>query len=455
MSDSANLKWYIGRLDKDRYELFVSSAVPTRKMVPYYVSVIGPFASEQTARTYAKKDILIRGTRGLKNPPKQSARHNPSSPRRWVVLDWQQVGWAPKGLPRYSVVKWDSLTKQELQGVMEKGTDREALERLADELNRFHHTNPQRVPKTNPGGKGSGRPVKIVFNRLLGGWYIVRGPHDTPLSGRFDTKEEAYAWLEHRDVARRAKKNPPLVVIGNPSKKGWSREEHSAYQKGLADGRYGLTYINPYWSDKEMIAWSQGFSEAKKKTKKNPPLMVIGNPPKGYFEKISFLLTQPQHVSGWEMDRLEKILHKKSLTKEQQKFVDDIWEWNKEHFNVNPPLMVIGNPGKKYPPSWTRKSFSRVWNQVIQEVVRKGKITPEFASLLKDIGDEAYLEGQMKKNPPGDLMSDSVHEVRYTHRKDGHPYKHTFKAGVRMVANEDGTITMYHPTKRIHEEFPD
>ena len=327
MSDSANLKWYIGRLDKDRYELFVSSAVPTRKMVPYYVSVIGPFASEQTARTYAKKDILIRGTRGLKNPPKQSARHNPSSPRRWVVLDWQQVGWAPKGLPRYSVVKWDSLTKQELQGVMEKGTDREALERLADELNRFHHTNPQRVPKTNPGGKGSGRPVKIVFNRLLGGWYIVRGPHDTPLSGRFDTKEEAYAWLEHRDVARRAKKNPPLVVIGNP--------------------------------------------------------------------------------------------------------------------------------GKKYPPSWTRKSFSRVWNQVIQEVVRKGKITPEFASLLKDIGDEAYLEGQMKKNPPGDLMSDSVHEVRYTHRKDGHPYKHTFKAGVRMVANEDGTITMYHPTKRIHEEFPD
>ena len=37
--------------------------------------------------------------------------------------------------------------------------------------------------------------VRIVHNRLLGGWFIVRGPHQTPLSGRFDTKEEAKASL--------------------------------------------------------------------------------------------------------------------------------------------------------------------------------------------------------------------------------------------------------------------
>ena len=36
---------------------------------------------------------------------------------------------------------------------------------------------------------------KIVFNKLLGGWYVVRGPHQTPLGGRFDSKAEAQAWL--------------------------------------------------------------------------------------------------------------------------------------------------------------------------------------------------------------------------------------------------------------------
>ena len=33
--------------------------------------------------------------------------------------------------------------------------------------------------------------ARIVFNRLLGGWYIVRGPYDVPISGRFATKREA------------------------------------------------------------------------------------------------------------------------------------------------------------------------------------------------------------------------------------------------------------------------
>ena len=40
--------------------------------------------------------------------------------------------------------------------------------------------------------------IKIVFNRLLGGWYVVRGPHHFPLAGRFATKAEAKAWLNRR-----------------------------------------------------------------------------------------------------------------------------------------------------------------------------------------------------------------------------------------------------------------
>lgn len=33
--------------------------------------------------------------------------------------------------------------------------------------------------------------VKIVHNKLLGGWYIVTGPHHFPLAGRFPTRQAA------------------------------------------------------------------------------------------------------------------------------------------------------------------------------------------------------------------------------------------------------------------------
>ena len=37
--------------------------------------------------------------------------------------------------------------------------------------------------------------IKIVYNRLLNGWYVVRGAHQTPNCGRFETKADAQAWL--------------------------------------------------------------------------------------------------------------------------------------------------------------------------------------------------------------------------------------------------------------------
>lgn len=41
--------------------------------------------------------------------------------------------------------------------------------------------------------------MRIVYNRLLDGWYIVRGRHQTPISGRFDNKEAAVAFLRRRN----------------------------------------------------------------------------------------------------------------------------------------------------------------------------------------------------------------------------------------------------------------
>jgi hypothetical protein len=40
--------------------------------------------------------------------------------------------------------------------------------------------------------------IRIVYNRLLGGWYVVRGPHQTPLNGKFESKEAAQKWLKKR-----------------------------------------------------------------------------------------------------------------------------------------------------------------------------------------------------------------------------------------------------------------
>jgi hypothetical protein len=38
--------------------------------------------------------------------------------------------------------------------------------------------------------------IRIVHNRLLGGWFIVRGRHDTPIGGRYESRAAALAWLQ-------------------------------------------------------------------------------------------------------------------------------------------------------------------------------------------------------------------------------------------------------------------
>ncbi len=56
--------------------------------------------------------------------------------------------------------------------------------------------------------------VRIVYNRLLGGWYIVRGPHQTPIGGRYPSKEAAQAALYRpRNPGRRLPPSP----TGRPS----------------------------------------------------------------------------------------------------------------------------------------------------------------------------------------------------------------------------------------------
>lgn len=47
--------------------------------------------------------------------------------------------------------------------------------------------------------------VRIVHNRILGGWFIVRGKHQTPISGRFESRADALSWLQTRPDLRGAR----------------------------------------------------------------------------------------------------------------------------------------------------------------------------------------------------------------------------------------------------------
>ena len=54
--------------------------------------------------------------------------------------------------------------------------------------------------------------IRIVYNRLLGGWFVVRGPHQTPLGGRYNSREAAEASLTIRAERRRLDRLIPPAI---------------------------------------------------------------------------------------------------------------------------------------------------------------------------------------------------------------------------------------------------
>jgi hypothetical protein len=97
--------------------------------------------------------------------------------------------------------------------------------------------------RKNPSG------VRIIHNKLLGGWFIVRGPHQTPIGGRFSSKAEAKAHLRRKNPRR--KKNESywvemrgtdnsLIAIGRV----FSRKKNAIREaKRAAIGFEGKVYV--------------------------------------------------------------------------------------------------------------------------------------------------------------------------------------------------------------------
>lgn len=79
--------------------------------------------------------------------------------------------------------------------------------------------------KKNPAKRIPG--VRIVYNKLLGGWFIVRGPHQTPIGGRFDSKADAEAHLMRKNPRKTI--TAKYVLFAKKGQRGkWQRHGNYA-----------------------------------------------------------------------------------------------------------------------------------------------------------------------------------------------------------------------------------
>ena len=54
---------------------------------------------------------------------------------------------------------------------------------------------PEILHRNKPPRKAGTGVLKVLHVPLLGGWYIVRGKHQTPIGGRFESREDAVKHL--------------------------------------------------------------------------------------------------------------------------------------------------------------------------------------------------------------------------------------------------------------------
>jgi hypothetical protein len=118
------------------------------------------------------------------------------------------------------------------------------------------HLSNLEVLKANPKGRNARGP-RIVYNKLLGGWYVVVGPHQTPLNGRFNSKAEAQAWLSgRRSPNPRGRKRPTTIrdaAADAIAGAGWKAVARQV-RKGEAHPLEGLEFVHSVEGRPEMKA---------------------------------------------------------------------------------------------------------------------------------------------------------------------------------------------------------
>ena len=139
---------------------------------------------EKVSRDY----VYVRlGADLVKFPPELVARANPSRSKSAQARRRALRDPGSRGRRVRKAVTAHERTRAEYYYQASRARDRRRIQSAPG-----HY--PDAWLKPNPKRRNAGGP-RIVYNRLLGGWYVVVGPHQTPLNGRFNSKAEAQAWL--------------------------------------------------------------------------------------------------------------------------------------------------------------------------------------------------------------------------------------------------------------------
>ena len=360
-----------------------------------------------------------------------------------------------------------------------------AHEDSLDELKRF---------KKNPNPA-----VRIVYNRLLGGWYIVRGPHQTPIGGRFESKEEAQEWLSTPPSERGKKKNPFGSAYEVASSKGYPYIDTDAvYMKS--------EFIDPLSYEDEYRGKILLTRFTKDEARRGPALwvglnpktkrwIIIFDPPQTGIVGIGQSRKNPSLFQAIKKAGIPYETHESDLylpaTKEVlelikkyhpqsniQVFKSEIdgktWidipfayePWWEKRTKKNPTLAVFNPPHKKWywgsslkkhklhPPSAlvftsavtpTRESHGGLY----------GYVTGPFKTRKAAAEDAESLHYEVYgANPPEDILSNDALELAYIHAEDGKSYKHDFeKSGTKIKLQPDGSVKIYNPKHPLWRDF--
>lgn len=126
--------------------------------------------------------------------------HVPDWMRGWTAEEVADAAEREQGR-RATESDWDAgiskrYAAEQRQRDRSRGSARQQLQRQADsirqeiaEMDRLLATTTRKNP----------RGARVVYNRLLGAWYVVVGPHQTPIGGAFPSRAAALASIKRRN----------------------------------------------------------------------------------------------------------------------------------------------------------------------------------------------------------------------------------------------------------------
>jgi hypothetical protein len=169
----------------------------------------------------------------------------------------------PRTAPRINPGGRDYHPKQWKRSAIEYAVDHGLLEAAVRERRTARGLAKSKTRRNPRGGP------RVVYNKLLGGWYVVTGPHQTPLNGRFNSKAEAQAWLAGGPARRSPNPRGRIYYIES---RGWVHFVMSGTEAGRG---------------KRLVVGTHGTLAAAERQRAE--LMAKGNPkgriePDGYVE---------------------------------------------------------------------------------------------------------------------------------------------------------------------------